>query len=258
MPVPELENQEFLLARYIRDPQHAPAPPGIEERRLAIYRELFYNNVEGLLAGNFPVIRKIFNDQQWNDLIREFYREFRCQTPFFPELAREFIKFLEARAQTHGDQQPWLAELAHYEWVELALDLAEEQFEATNIDSVADWLSSPIRLSPLAWALAYEWPVHRLGPDYQPTEMPGNPTFLLVQIDQCFEVRFKEIDALTYLLIEQVDQNPDLNLEQHLYSLAEHTGAAVNPEFIQRGQQLISQLIRAGIVLGPTEKEDTA
>ena len=51
-----LRAQQFELTRHLRDPQASPAPAGIEDRRLAIYRDLFFNNIESLLSGNFPVI----------------------------------------------------------------------------------------------------------------------------------------------------------------------------------------------------------
>ncbi|HPO24365.1 MAG TPA: putative DNA-binding domain-containing protein, partial [Arenimonas sp.] len=51
MQAPErLRQQQFALAKHIRDPEANLPPPDIEDRRLAIYRELFFNNVEGLLA----------------------------------------------------------------------------------------------------------------------------------------------------------------------------------------------------------------
>src|SRR3546814_9823218 len=43
-----LHDQQFRLSHHIRDPEHNPPPPGIEDRRLQIYRELFYNNLEDL------------------------------------------------------------------------------------------------------------------------------------------------------------------------------------------------------------------
>ena len=116
-----LQDQQFALSRHLRDPSHPP-PPGIEERRLAIYRDLFFNNIESLLAGNFPVIRQTLRDDAWRRLVRSFYARHRSQTPLFPEIAREFIRFLETR--TGDGDPPWLRELAHYEWVDLALQIA--------------------------------------------------------------------------------------------------------------------------------------
>ena len=41
-----LRDQQLTLSRYLRDPEHNPPPPGIEARRLKVYRELFYNGIE--------------------------------------------------------------------------------------------------------------------------------------------------------------------------------------------------------------------
>ena len=95
---PRLRAQQLALTRHLRDPQAVPAPDGIEERRLAIYRDLVFNNVESLLAGNFPVLKQVLGDTDWRSLVRGFFRVHRAQTPLFPELGREFLRFLDARA----------------------------------------------------------------------------------------------------------------------------------------------------------------
>jgi len=105
-----LHDQQSVLSRHLRDPSSHPPPPGIEERRLAVYRDLFFNNIEGLLAGNFPVIRKTLGDDAWRALVRRFYADHRSQTPLFPEIAREFIRYVESRDD--DGLPPWLRELA--------------------------------------------------------------------------------------------------------------------------------------------------
>ena len=41
---------------HIRDPDRQAVPDGIEDRRMKIYRELFFNNISSLLASNFPAL----------------------------------------------------------------------------------------------------------------------------------------------------------------------------------------------------------
>ena len=94
------------FARHLRDPQLFPPPDGLEERRLQIYRELFYNNIEGLLATNFPVIRRLLGDSRWHRLVRDFYREHTSHTPLFTEIGREFQRYLDTRVDAgRGDLQ---------------------------------------------------------------------------------------------------------------------------------------------------------
>ena len=57
---------QYRFAAHLRDPKRNPAPRGIEPRRMKIYRELFYNNVEGFLANAFPVLRRITPDARWH------------------------------------------------------------------------------------------------------------------------------------------------------------------------------------------------
>jgi hypothetical protein len=54
---------------------------------------------------------------------------------------------------TQGDSAPWLHELAHYEWVELALQIADDDLPPHDPDG--DLLAGKPVPSPLAWALAY-------------------------------------------------------------------------------------------------------
>jgi hypothetical protein len=202
---------QYAFAAHIRDPQHAPAPTDVEPRRMTIYTELFFNNVEGLLAANFPVIRRLHGDDDWRALVRSFYRDHRSHTPLFTEIAREFIRYLEQRSENGEADPPFLLELAHYEWSELALSLDEADIAAVECDAEGDVLERVPVLSPLARVLAYRYPVHLIGPDFIPGEPAPQPVLLLLTRDRDDEVQFTEIDPLTALLLERLGANRDLS-----------------------------------------------
>src|SRR5690606_8722720 len=205
---PTLRAQQFALSRHLRDPGSVPPPGGIEERRLEIYRELLYNNLQGLLAGNFPVIRRILDEAAWHALVRGFHAQHRSHTPLFTEIGREFVRWLEGRAGEDPALPPWLPELAHYEWVELALQVSDSVPRA-DLRCVEAPGSDPVRLrlggvpvaSPLACARAYRWPAHRLGPGCLPAAVPEAPTLLLVPRDATGEVRFAQLSPLAFRLL---------------------------------------------------------
>ncbi|MGA0002453.1 MAG: putative DNA-binding domain-containing protein, partial [Steroidobacteraceae bacterium] len=46
----ELLELQRCLAAHLRDPEGSPPPPDIEDRRLAVYRDLFFNNLRDLLG----------------------------------------------------------------------------------------------------------------------------------------------------------------------------------------------------------------
>ncbi len=245
------------MTRHLRDPASSPAPLGIEDRRLAIYRDLLLNNIEGLLAGNFPVIRKLLGDEQWRTLVRDFYREHRSQTPLFPEIAREFLGYLETRAsrdllQTEPARidPPFLAELAHYEWVELALQISEASPTDTLHDPDGDLLIGAPLLSPLAWPLAYRWPVHQLGPDHQPVTPPDAPTLLLLRREPDGSVRFSSLSPLAFRLLQRLDDLPTLSGLEHLQALANEAATADLAVFIEQGCALLQQMRASQVVIG--------
>jgi hypothetical protein len=247
-PAPALlREQQLELTRHLRDPQQVAAPADIEDRRLAIYRELLFNNIASLLGGNFPVIRKTLGEKRWLVLVRDFYRDHRSQTPLFPEVAREFLRYLEALPQL---DPPFLGELAHYEWVELALQISEARIEEVAHDPRDDLLDGAPVLSPLAWPLAYRWPVHRIGPDFQPETPPDAPTLLLLRREADGNVRFSELSPLAFRLLERLSEQPQLSGREQLRALAQEAGVSADESFFAQGRQLLEQMRASGVIPG--------
>lgn len=224
MTAPSLRESQLAMARYLRNPAAVPAPPGIEQRRLKIYEELVYNNIEGFVSGGFPVLRSLYEDAGWHDLVRTFIDRHRCQSPYFLEISREFLEYLAQEHRMREIDPPFIAELAHYEWVELALDVSTEVLPPESAPE-DDPLAMVPALSPLAWLLSYRYPVHRIGPAFRPAE-PGEPVFLLVFRDRNERVRFVELNAATARLLELVRDNAGASCRALLSALAAELGMA--------------------------------
>ncbi|MGB1111211.1 MAG: DNA-binding domain-containing protein, partial [Gammaproteobacteria bacterium] len=159
---------ELGFTRYVRDPDRAPIPEDVEPRRMNIYAELLYNNIQEQLATGFPVLKRILPEERWHALVRDFMVRHRCSTPLFTEIGQEFLAFLREARANHPSDPVFMAELAHYEWVELALYIDESEVDRSGIDPNGDLILGQPVVSPLAWPLAYHFDVHRIGPDYQP------------------------------------------------------------------------------------------
>ena len=193
---------QYRFAAHLRDPRRHRAPAGIEPRRMRIYADLFYNNVQGFLASAFPVLRRITPDARWHAMVRDFFARHESHQPLFHGIAAEFLKYLEhERGRVRGDP-PFLLEMAHYEWVELALSLADVALTPSLADPNGDLLDGAPVLSPLAWPLSYTFPVHRIGPDFRPRKPAAQPTLLVVYRNRQDEVKFMEINAVTARLLE--------------------------------------------------------
>lgn len=242
---------QYAFAAHIRDPQHAPAPEDVEDRRMAVYRELFFNNVRDLLARGFPVLRKILGESAWAALIRDFLVQHRCQTPLFLELPREFLAYLrDTRVASEADP-PFLQELAHYEWVELALSIDEREPGDVAANPAGDMLDEAPIISPVAWPLVYAWPVHRISPDYQP-EAPGDaPTCLVVFRGPDLGIGFLEVNPVTARLLELVSHADGTRSGRELLESIARELAHPNPDtVIGGGRDLLDDLRERGVLLG--------
>lgn len=248
---PKFQEQQYAFAAHIRDPQQAPAPAGIEDRRMAIYRELFFNNIRSLLSQMFPVLSKLHSDRHWRLLIRGFMQHHRAQTPYFLELPAEFLDFLQNEYQPGPDDFPFLAELAHYEYIELALSVSEESNDLEGVNPDGDLLAGVPVKSALAWVYAYRYPVHRISAEYLPDSTAEQPVYLAVYRDSNDEVGFLELNAVTAGLLNAIDENDDGETgEALLRKLAADIKYPDVGAFIDHGMSALREMRSLGILIG--------
>ncbi|MET1079060.1 MAG: putative DNA-binding domain-containing protein [Pseudomonas sp.] len=240
------ELQQAFAGR-IRDAQGAPRLPGIDASRMALYESLFFNNLEGLLASGFPVVRRVLKPARWRRLVRAFLRDARCHTPYFLEVGQAFVCWLQQGSGTAPGDPPFLLELAHYEWVELALDVAETELPASG--SPADPLRSPMQWSPLAWPLSYAWPVQMIGAQYQPREVPLAPTCLLVWRDRGQRVRFMQLAPFACQLAVRLQTGTDPDALAALHRLAEASDLSADAAYVEHARGLLLDWQRHDILL---------
>ncbi len=246
----DLASAQYAFAAHLRDPAKNPAPEGIEDRRLQIYRRLFIGNVTSLLAATFPVTRKLYSDDGWRRLIRQFYSIHKSHTPLFLEVPQEFVAYLKDEHTTTDDDPAFLLELAHYEWMELALSVADDDIDWEQIDPRGDLLDGvPVR-SPYAQALAYHYPVHRVSRDFRPTEPGTEPTRLIVYRDSQDKVGFIEINVVTARLMELLEARPLESGRTLLEQIADELQHPKPQTVIDGGADILERLRRSEILLG--------
>jgi len=241
------------FSAHIRNPDKNKGPCEIEARRLKIYSELFYNNVEGFIAKAFPVLKKIYGDTEWHPLVREFFENHHSQSPYFSDIAKEFLSFLENERQNPNDP-PFLCELAQYEWVELALDISQEEIPTKGFNPQGNLLKSQALVSPLAWLLQYQWPVHQIGPDFQPQESTQS-YFLIVYRNSHYQIRFLEVSPISARLLSIIQENPRFTGTKAIEVLSEELISQGINNFpldllLEKGEEALIQLRDKNIILG--------
>ncbi|MHB1083943.1 MAG: HvfC family RiPP maturation protein [Thiobacillus sp.] len=243
--LPEFQRYQLAFAAHIRDPKANPRPSGVAARRMKIYTELLYNNVEHFLLACFPVLRQVLGKRKWAKLVRAFFSTHRSHTPYFRQIPDEFVQFLQNEWAPPEGYPPYLLALAHYEWIELMLAVSNRSVDH-SVDAAGDLLDGTPLLNPVLANLRYDWPVHRIAPrrNVSPAE-----THLLVFRDGTDQVQFIEINAFTarlLTLLEPGSVSGRAALEQ-ISAESRHPDPAL---ILQAGGALMHDLRVRGAILG--------
>ena len=244
----DFKDTQLEFTNYIRDPYNNPRPADVKPQRIETYRELFFNNIESFLSSNFPVLKTILDDQQWLEIAQDFFSKHSSSTPYFSEIAEEFLDYLQNERQNNADY-PFLLELAHYEWVEMALTIAKEDIVANTSEFISDLYEQKIYLSALAWPLVYQFPVQQISVDFLPETAPNEPTYLLVYRNIDDEVNFIQISPLTFRLLQIVQDNEAMTCENCLNQIAKEVAHPEPEKIIEAGLQTLVDLAGKNIIL---------
>lgn len=244
---PSLVTVQKRFCRYLRDPDNHPAPEGLNKRRLDVYRDLIFNNVESLLGSAYPVVKAIMG-KQWQALVREFFVEHRATTPHFTRLAAEFLQFLAERA-IRAEQPGFLNELARHEWLELELLYRED---SNPVKETVPFSEGGLVLSSLVEIAEYRYPVHQLSENFLPESPPDAPTYLLMYRDHADQVVFFQLSDLAFQLLSLIGQHPGYRVQYWLDTLASSFAQSFDSKrqayFVGCGQALLEQFYESGVL----------
>jgi len=257
MPTPpeQLAALQKRFSDHIRDPENKPAPEGIEDRRLAIYRRLFQNNLSSLFGKNFPIARKIVPDDRWHQLIRAFMVEHRPTTPLFPEIGREFVRFLAEHPEQYPEW-PWLAELCHWQFLATCVRNDESELADAGADPEGDLLADHPVVNPTLLLAQYQWPVHSIRAD----RIPESPRAVILAIFRkpSDKLGRMQINAVTGRLLELLQENPGISGQLCLTKLADEIGHTKPDQLIEHGTDLLESLEKKSLVLGTSPVQSSA
>ena len=250
MAIAAFQQLQYEFTRHIRDPQHSDKPKGIEARRMKIYRELLFNNITSFIDSAFPVLHSLYQSSDWEALIRKFFAQYRCQTPYFVEISQEFLAFLQNDYKATVNDPCFLTELAHYEWVELDLMISKQKIDLEGINPKGDLLTEIPQLSPVCHALAYQWDVQHISVDYQPSMPPAQATYLIVYRNHDEQVKFIEANPVTARLLNLLQTEQSQSGERVLRQIATEMQHSDPDLIIQAGHQILLKLLASGVILG--------
>ncbi|MCY4043579.1 MAG: putative DNA-binding domain-containing protein [Cellvibrionales bacterium] len=205
--MPTLHETQKAFCQALRNP--SDDNPAFDH--LSIYQHLVFNNIDGLLTGNFPVIYQLLGDHVWRTLIESFIQSHQAKTPYFSQIAKEFIRFLASN--THQQLPAFLPELADYEYAESEVFIATENESDKNQPVQID-ANSFITLKSTARLKKYNYAVQLISEDNHDLNKISEPTYFLLSRDHQQNVRFLQCNALTYSLFELLRINEGSSLAE--------------------------------------------
>ena len=106
-------------------------------------------------------------------------------------------------------------------------------------------------MSALAWAYAYQSPVHRISPDFLPEDPAEQPVYLAIYRRSDDKVHFLELNAVTAGLLDMVENNPDdKSGEALLRELAEKIHYSDVDALIAHGATALAEMRQLEILTG--------
>lgn len=248
--VNHFQDVQKVFTQHMRAPDKNPGPDEIEDRRLKVYRELVYNNIEGFIANSFPVLRKITKDEHWHSMIRDYVAHHQAHTPLFPKMPQEFLQYLEHEREVNEKDFPFQLELAHYEWIETSVSMDARDISFNGVNQQGDLLEEIPVLSSLAMPLAYQWPVHMISTNNIPDTLPEQATYIVVYRDRHDEVGFIELNPVSAKLIEELSNNTQRTGRQILESIAEQIQHPEPETVVNGGLDILQDFKSKDIILG--------
>lgn len=194
---PQLAKFQAQFGDYLRKQTHNREDETLVPQRVGqLYQELIYNSVANFPKQCFVICQAMLGDE-FDALCREFFRQERLHSPYFPDINRDFVAFIEAKVEA-GVLPAFFADLAHFEWIELAVDLLPDA--AAN--AIFMHRARPIALNPTLQNLRYDYAVQAIDVETQPQEIYAEESYLVMYRNLDSVISTLQTNALTFLLIE--------------------------------------------------------
>lgn len=237
---------QHAFMQHIKNPDAIPFDGGIEDRRLKIYRELFFNNILGFLSSGFPVLQSVYAKLQWAQLARKFFIEHDCRSPYFIDISKEFVEYLSSEYELSECDPVFMRELAHYEWMELDVSVRQSSQTATVWDGQSP--ITQVQMSDLASLVSYQYPVHQISADFQPTQA-SEVVYLVIYRDASDEVNFTLVNAVTAHLLHTIEQKGVASIDSLTETMLEAMPQLDVAQITESLQQVLQQLLQQQILL---------
>ena len=177
--------------RFAQAIREGEAADGLPQDRLNVYIRLIRNNIHSFIDRCYIETPQYLDSGEWGRLKEGFIRDARAQTPYFQEIAGEFLQYCQSLPLSDD-----LLALMDFEHTQLLAEVAQTDSQTPPADS--DDLA--YTLSPAAFVRRYHYDVT--------DELQAIETAVLVWRNSEDDVMYQTLDDFDALLLETLADTP--------------------------------------------------
>lgn len=245
----EFVRLQRAFTRYLRNPDEETPPAGHEERRLAIYRHAVFANVDGLMKDNYPRVRDVMHEADWQAMLRDYLIRHVSMSNAFIDVPLEFLDYLENERNEPADPE-YLYELAHFDWLETLIGADERRIDLTGIDRDGDLITGVPVANPILKVVTYRFPVHAIGPEYELAEAPLVPTRIAAFRDLDNRYGFLDLNGAAARLLELISEEHGSTGREIFETVARELDEPDVSVLISAGRPILARMVDRGVLLG--------
>lgn len=238
----------FLRARGV--PEDDIAAMGESIPRLAVYRRLVRNNLEGVTYRLLPRSRARLNELvpgRFDAEFTQFLESVGARTHYLRDVPAEFLAWAQPRWSTDSQIPRWVLDLARHELTAFVVGAAPQLSEPPNLVDLE--LERGVAFVSTARLDAHAYAVHQLPGDEADRTLPTErAVFLLAYRDAEHAVRWLEVPGWAHAVLERLLAGD--GLQAAIRDGYAQVGIPVDDGALASVASLLADLGERGVLLG--------
>ncbi|HHT7855100.1 HvfC family RiPP maturation protein [Pasteurella multocida] len=216
-----LKETQDALAKAVRL-GHAEPLSDYAPQRLAVYARLVRNNTFSFIDRCFVEAPNHISSTTWAKTKEDFIQKGKAQSPYFQDIAGEFLTFCQAHAAFSAD----VLALMDFEYTQLLAEVAN-----CHLPTHMEWSSTTeMQLSPAAFIKSYN--VDFISSHF--TDFEKTVSHIIIWRNHHFQIKQQKLAELDFWLLTYLAEQPTSleHLSQALANLIEDD-VALQPILVQ-------------------------
>ena len=237
----------------------------IDHRGVKLYSSLINLGRLDLMASIYPLCKKVLG-KHFSTLVHDYYEAMPPDHFNLNQSARKFSPFLESYAEPHLRRHPFLAELADYEWIELAIleadvlvDLSSEVGKQSVLQSnsceeldLKAFAASVPRLNPTVITRSYKYPISEIANLLEegaklPRRQKAQASWLLAYRAADHSCHYLDVSELTCEIVEAMSAKSDLSYGELIAMACSHSSNV--EETVADFLSMVEEFKSSGVIL---------